>query len=162
MIKKLDPKDIDILNEIQSNDISNQDLADKVGLSPSPCSRRVQQLEKDGIIKRQVAILNPEKLGLQLTILVLVGLDNHSPKAIASFEEAIESLPEIIECHLITGQTADYQLKIIVPDIPYFENLLLKKLTRINDVSSVQSSFVLRSIKNETALPLNHLKQDRH
>lgn len=148
-----------ILELLQSNSqISNQELAEKVALSPPPCSRRVKQLEDEGYIKKYVALLDPKKLGLELTIIILVGLDNHEPKKMSTFEKAILSLPEVIQCYLIAGQEADYMLKIIVPNLDEYQSFLLNKLTRINGVSKVHSSFILRNIVDKTELPLNHLK----
>jgi len=154
----LDPIDKKILKLLQDNSqISNQDLADKVALSPSPCSRRVKQLEKEGYITKHVALLNSKKIGLNLTILVSVGLDSHSPEKMSGFEKEMVSLPEVVQCYLITGQSADYLLKVVVPDLVYYQSFLLDKLTCIKGVSSVHSSFVLSSITDTTALPLNHL-----
>lgn len=155
MIDRTDKKILEIL---QSNcQISNQELADLVALSPSPCLRRVKLLEENGYIHKQVALLNPEKVGLELTVLVLVGLNSHQPTIMSEFEETMRLLPEVIQCYLITGQSADYLLKIIVPDLKTYQSFLLGKLTGINGVSSVHSSFILRTICDTTALPLDHL-----
>lgn len=155
----MDRIDKNILGILQTDcKISNQELADKVSLSPSPCLRRVNQLEKEGYIDRYVALLNPEKLGLQLTILVSVGLDTHDAKKMGKFEEIIRSLPEVIQCYLIAGQTQDYILKVTVPNLNEYQTFLLKKLTQIDGVKNIHSSFVLRSIVDKTQLPLTHLK----
>ncbi|OGT31209.1 MAG: AsnC family transcriptional regulator [Gammaproteobacteria bacterium RIFCSPHIGHO2_12_FULL_35_23] len=138
--------------------INNQELAEKVALSPSPCLRRVKQLEDEGYINKYVALLNPEKLGLQLTIFVSVGLSTHDPKKMSSFEEIIKSFPEIIQCHLIAGQAQDYILKVVVPSLNEYHSFLLNKLTQIDGVRNVHSSFVLRSIVDKSSLPLNHIK----
>ena len=135
--------------------ISNQELADQVALSPSPCLRRVKQLEEHGIIRRRVALLDHQKLGLKLKVLVLVGLDNHSPETMSHFESMIKSFPEVVQCHLITGQSADYHLTVVAPDMAYFHQFLLKKLTRIEGVNSINSSFVLNQVVDTTELPLN-------
>lgn len=154
-----DAIDKKILALLQTNSqISNQDLADKVNLSPSPCLRRVKQLEDEGYIAKHVALLNPDKLGLKLMVIVLVGLDNHSSANMADFEKHIKSLPEVTECYLIAGQSADYLLKVIVPDIDHYQQFLLKKLLSIKGVSNVHSSFVLQRILDTTELPLNQLK----
>jgi Lrp/AsnC family transcriptional regulator, leucine-responsive regulatory protein len=154
MIDRTDKKILEIL---QANaQISNQDLADQVALSPSPCLRRVKLLEEHGIINKQVALLNPEKIGLELTVVVLVGLNSHQPKVMNHFEETIRLLPEVIQCYLITGQQADYLLKVIVPNLKTYQSFLLGKLTSINGIGSVHSSFILRTICDTTALPLNH------
>ncbi len=154
----MDQIDKQILALLQTDaQISNQVLADKVALSPSPCLRRVKHLEDTGIIHKQVALLSAEKLGLQLTILVSVGIADHAAKRMAAFKRAIKAFPEVTQCYLITGQSADYLLKVIVPDLTTFQHFLLEKLTRIDGVTSVQSSFVLEQIVDKTALPLDHL-----
>ena len=139
----MDRIDKKILEILQSNcQISNQELADLVALSPSPCLRRVKLLEDNGYIKKQVALLNPEKLGLTLTVIILVGLKNHQPEVMNGFEETIRFYPEVIQCYLITGQSADYMLRIVVPDLNAYQEFLLSKLTNIDGVSSVHSSFI--------------------
>lgn len=154
----LDRTDKKILEILQSNcQLSNQELADLVALSPSPCLRRVKLLEEKGYIKKQVAILDPEQLGLQLTVIVLVGLNNHQPAVMSAFEDTVRFLPEVVQCYLITGQSADYLLKIMVPDLKTYQSFLLGKLTTINGVDTVHSSFILRSICETTAIPLDHL-----
>lgn len=154
----MDRIDKKILEVLQINSqINNHDLADLVALSPSSCLRRVKMLEEKGIIKKQVALLEPEKVGLKLTVITLVGLNSHQPAVMSEFEDTIRFLPEVIECFLITGQSADYLLKIIVPDLNAYQSFLLGKLTSINGVSSVQSSFILRKICDTTALPLDYI-----
>ncbi|HHF7367445.1 TPA: Lrp/AsnC family transcriptional regulator [Legionella bozemanae] len=154
----MDRTDKKILDILQSNcQINNQELADMVALSPSPCLRRVKLLEDNGYIKRMVALLEPEKIGLKLSVIVLVGLNSHQPAVMNQFEEAVRFLPEVVQCYLITGQSADYVLKVIVPDLNAYQSFLLDKLTRINGVTSVQSSFILRTICETTTLPLDHL-----
>lgn len=155
MIDRTDKKILEILQS--DAQISNQDLADRVALSPSPCLRRVKHLTDNGYINKQVTLLNPEKIGLELTVIVLVGLNTHQPIIMNAFEETMRSLPEVIQCYLITGQSADYLLKIIVPDLKAYQIFLLEKLTGIKGVSSVHSSFILRTICDTTALPLDHL-----
>ncbi|PPD40104.1 MAG: AsnC family transcriptional regulator [Methylobacter sp.] len=155
---KLDKMDKRILDEMQKNArISNLELADKIGLSPSPCSRRVKQLEDEGLIDRHVTLLNQSKLQLKLIALIQVSMDLHTPERFETFEAEVRNYPEVLECYLITGQAADYLLKVIVPDMEYYQEFLLGKLTRINGVSGVQSSFVLRKAVDTTALPLGHL-----
>lgn len=150
--------DKQILQLLQENaQISNLELAEKVSLSPSPCLRRVKQLEEQGFIKKQVAILDTEKLGLQLTIFVSIGLKNHGQALMNEFTQTIKDIPEILECHLIAGNAADYLLKVIVPDLQHFQEFLLKKLTCIQGVSTVHSSFVLQKVINKTSVPLEHL-----
>lgn len=157
-MEKLDRYDIRILDALQKNaHLSNQDLAEHIGLSPSPCSRRVRQLEDSGYIQRHVALLNPKKLGLTLTAYVLIGMDRHTPERFANFQQQITQWPEVLECSLITGMEADYQLKVVVPDMEHYQTFLLDKLTRIEGVTSVRSSFVLNQVLLSTALPLGHL-----
>ncbi|MFA6304081.1 MAG: Lrp/AsnC family transcriptional regulator [Legionella sp.] len=152
---RIDKKILEVLQE--NSQISNQELAELVSLSPSPCLRRVNQLQESGYITNQVALLNPKKLGLNLTVIVLVGLNSHKPEIMSEFEETMRHLPEVIQCYLITGQSADYLIKIIAPDLEAYQSFLLGKLTGINGVSSVHSSFILRNVCDTTALPLDHL-----
>ena len=155
----MDRTDKKILELLQlDSKINNQELAEKVSLSPSPCLRRVKQLEEDGTISKYVALLNPEKIGLQLTILISVGLSTHDPKKMAGFEAIVKSLPEVVQCHLVAGEAQDYVLKVIVPSLSEYQSFLLDKLTQIDGVRNVHSSFVLRSIVDKSSLPLGHLK----
>lgn len=156
---KLDRYDLKILAELQQNaGLSNQELAERIGLSPSPCSRRVKQLEDDGYITGQVALLDARKLGLSLTVYVLIGMDRHTPERFEHFQKVILKHPEVLECCLITGMDADYQLKVVVPDMEHYQKFLLGTLTRIEGVSSVRSSFVLQQVMSTTCLPLDHLR----
>lgn len=157
-IKKLDRIDRKILEEIQRNgDISNLELAEKVNLSPSPCSRRVRQLEEAGIIDRQVTLLNQDALGLPLTVYIHVSLEKQLPKTLENFERSITSYNEVLECALITGSDADYLLKVLMPDMSYYEKFLLKELNQIEGVSSIRTSFVMRQVISRTELPLSHI-----
>lgn len=154
----MDRIDKKILNILQTNsDISNQDLADNVALSASPCLRRVKQLEEEGHIKNYVALLNPYKLGLKLTVLILVKLKSHDPAIMKKFEKSVKSLSEVIQCDMIMGQKADYLLKVIVPEMSDYQSFLLEKLTRIDGVTNVESSVILKNIVDTTALPLDHI-----
>jgi Lrp/AsnC family leucine-responsive transcriptional regulator len=152
----LDRIDKRILQELQQNArISNQELADKVGLSPSPCLRRVKQLEEAGLIKGYVTELEAAKLGLKLMAIVQIAMDRHTPDRFEQFEATIKTFPQVLECIMITGQSADYQLKVLVWDMDEYQAFLLNQLTRINGVSDVRSSFVLRTIVSTTAVPLD-------
>ena len=154
----MDRIDLKILDLLQRDGrISNQDLADKISLSPSPCLRRVKQLEEEGYISKYVALLNPEKLGLQLTILISIGLSSHDAKKMAKFENIVKTFPEVIQCHLVAGQAQDYMLKVIVPSLKDYQDFLLNKLTQVEGVENIHSSFVLRSIVDKSSLPLTHL-----
>jgi len=155
---QLDKIDIRILRELQlKGDLTNLELADKVGLSPSPCARRVKQLEDTGVILKRVTVLSASKLGLKLMALIQISMDRHTPDRFEEFEKRIAGYPEVLECSLITGQSADYQLKVVVPDMEYYQEFLLNKITRINGVSDVHSSFIMRHVIDTTALPLSHL-----
>lgn len=152
---KLDRYDRQILEILQADGrINNQDLADQIGLSPSPCLRRVRALEESGLIVGYRALLDAKKLGLTLVALVHISMDKHTPERFANFEATIALLPEVLECLLITGQAADYQLKVVVRDMDHYQALLLDKLTRIEGVTGVHSSFVLRQVVSKTALGL--------
>ena len=156
---KLDRLDKRILREIQRDGtITNLELAERIGLSPSPCARRVKQLEDAGIILGRVTLLDPKKLELKLTALIQISMDRHTPDRFEKFEERITSYAEVIECLLITGQSADYQLKVVVPDMEYYQEFLLNKITRIDGVTDVHSSFMLREVQNTTALLLDHIE----
>lgn len=141
----------------QDGGLSNQELAEKVGLSPSPCLRRVRALEEAGIILKRVTLLDRKKLGLSLTVILSIGMDRHTPERFEQFEAAVAALPEVQECYLVTGQEADYQLKVVVPDMDAYQAFLLGKITRIPGVSGVRSSFVLRRVIDTTEVPLGYL-----
>ncbi|WNB75795.1 Lrp/AsnC family transcriptional regulator [Methylomonas koyamae] len=149
---ELDRYDRQILEILQTDGrISNQELADRIGLSPSPCLRRVRVLEEAGLILGYRAILDAKALGLSLTALVQISMDRHTPERFATFETAVAEIPEVMECLLITGQAADYQLKVAVKDLDAYQELLLKRITGIPGVSGVHSSFVLRRVVDKTA-----------
>ena len=151
----IDRYDREILRVLQEDGrISNQDLADHIGLSPSPCLRRVRVLEENGIITAYRALLDAKALGYSLMALIYIAMDKHTPERFENFEQQILKIPEIIECLLITGQDADYQLKVIVKDMEAFQVLLLNRITRIQGVTGVHSSFVLRRVVDKTALPV--------
>lgn len=156
MTTKLDRYDRMILDTLQHRGrITNQELAEAISLSPSPCLRRVKQMEEDGLIDGYVALLNARKLGLNLMAFIEISMDKHTPDRFNAFEDTIATYPEVLECHLITGQSADYLLKVIVRDMDAYQQFLLQKLTRIEGVSGVHSSFVLKSPINSTALPVD-------
>nr|WP_315427870.1 Lrp/AsnC family transcriptional regulator [uncultured Albidiferax sp.] len=151
----LDRYDRQILEILQVDGrVNNQDLADRIGLSPSPCLRRVRALEESGLILGYRALLDAKKLGLSLMALVHISMDRHTPERFANFEASVDVLPEVLECLLITGQDADYQVKVFVRDMDHYQDLLLNKLTRIEGVTGVHSSFVLRRVVDRTALAL--------
>lgn len=150
---RLDAIDRRILEAVQADGrITNQELADQVGLSPSPCLRRVRQLEADGVIARYVALVNPEPLGLDVTAFVRVRLDQQDDRHLDAFEAAVSQFPEVMECYLMTGE-ADYQLRILVRSLTEFEDFLRYRLTRVAGVANVTTSFALRPVIYKTALP---------
>ncbi len=154
-MQELDRYDKRILTLLQADGrISNQDLADAIGLSPSPCLRRVKALEEAGLITGYRALVDAKKLGFSLMALIYISMDQHTPERFASFEGAIAAIAEVLECLLITGQQADYQLKVIVADMDGYQNLLLNKITRIKGVSGVHTSFVLRRVVDKTEVPV--------
>ena len=152
---ELDRFDRQILQVLQQDGrISNQDLADRIGLSPSPCLRRVRALEDAGIVTGYRALLNAKALGYTLMALIYISMDMHTPERFENFEKEINQIGEILECLLITGQDADYQIKVVVKDMDAFQELLLNRITRIEGVTGVHSSFVLRRVVDKTALPV--------
>ena len=154
-ITALDRLDRRILDQLQRNArISNLELAEAVGLSPTPCARRVKRLEESGLIRGHATLLDQQKLGLSLTAFISISMDRHTPDRFETFEEAVRDYAEVIECAVVTGQNSDYLLQVVVPDMTYYERFLLGRLTRIPGVSGVQSSFVLRRVVQRTALPL--------
>jgi Lrp/AsnC family leucine-responsive transcriptional regulator len=152
---EIDRHDRQILSILQENGrISNQDLADRIGLSPSPCLRRVRTLEDAGIVIGYRALINAKALGYTLMALIYISMDKHTPERFENFERQILQIPEVLECLLITGQDADYQIKVVVKDMDAFQELLLNRITRIQGVTGVHSSFVLRKVVDKTAVPV--------
>lgn len=152
---QLDSYDKQILRVLQEDGrISNQELAEQIGLSPSPCLRRLRALEESGLITGYRALLDAKKLGLSLMALIHISMDQHTPERFSNFETKIAQIPEVLECLLITGQDADYQLKVMVKDMDGYQDLLLNRITRIEGVTGVHSSFVLRRVVDKTALPV--------
>ncbi|MFA7240189.1 MAG: Lrp/AsnC family transcriptional regulator [Sulfuricellaceae bacterium] len=152
---ELDRYDRRILEVLQAEGrISNQELADRIGLSPSPCLRRVRTLEESGLITGYHAALDAKKLGYSLMALIHISMDRHTPERFTNFEARINELPEVLECLLITGQDADYQIKVVVRDMEAYQELLLDRITRIEGVTGVHSSFVLRRVVDKIALPV--------
>lgn len=154
----LDRTDKRILEQLQQNArISNLDLADAVGLSATPCARRVKRLEETAIVRRYATLLDEAALGLKLTAMISISMDRHTPERFENFERCVADFPEVIECSIVTGQSADYLLKAVLPDMAYYEEFLLGRLTKIAGVSGVHSSFVLRKVIDRATLPLAHI-----
>ena len=153
---KLDRIDKKILQLMQADArITNLELADRIGLSPTPCSRRVKRLEESGIIDKHVTLLKSSALGLNLTAMIGISMDRHTPERFNNFEAAVSAMPEVLECLIVTGQSADFLLKVIVQDMQHYEQFLLGNLTKLEGVTGVHSSFVLREVLKKTALPLD-------
>ncbi|MEE2970260.1 MAG: Lrp/AsnC family transcriptional regulator [Pseudomonadota bacterium] len=150
----LDGIDYRILARLQDNArISNSDLAREIGLSPSPCLRRVRDLENSGAIKGYAALLEPAVVGLPVSVFVQVTLERQVETALEDFERTVLARPEVMECYLMTGD-ADYLMRIVVADVRAYEQFLKEYLTRAPGVASINSSFALNQVKYGTALPL--------
>lgn len=157
--RPLDAIDYRILAALQEDGrISNLDLADQVGLSPSPCSRRVHLLETDGFIRRYVALLDPATLDLPVHVFVNITLEKQIEASLETFERTVLERPEVLECYLMTGNF-DYLLRVVVSDLAAYERFVLDHLTRIPGVASIKSSFALKQVQYRTALPLGHLAE---
>ena len=151
----MDKMDYRILAELQRNGrLSSQALAERVGLSTSPCWRRVRRLEKEGVIRANVAILEPEKIGLHVTAIANVSLEDHHPDSVAEFDRMVAARAEILECYATSGQQ-DYTLKVICKSITAYDQLLNEHILRCKAVHTVSTSIVLRGTKHTTALPLD-------
>lgn len=152
---QLDRLDISILRNLQEDaSISIQDLGTKVGLSATPCWRRVKRLQNDGFIRKQVALLDPKLLELEVNVFVHVKLKAHSDEVLNVFEESVASIPEVVECYSVSGDT-DFLLRIVVADVATYETLLYKKLIRLREVGTLNSMFALRQVKYTTELPVS-------
>ena len=128
-------------------------LAEKVGLSPSPCLRRVRIMEKAGIIARYVAVLNQRDVGLPVSVFVSIKLESQREDALNRFGKAIARWPEVLECYLMTGPR-DYLLRVVVADLSAYEQFLKQKLTRLDGIASIESSFALEQVKYTNVLPV--------
>ena len=156
----IDSFDIKILRELQKDGaLSNQELAERVGLTAAPCSRRVKYLEESGVIVDRVVRIDERKINLNMIVLLYISMDKHIPERFEVFEERVKNIPEVMECYMITGNSADYQLKVAVPDLENYYEILLGKITRIEGVTGVHSSFILRKVIDSTALPLGYINK---
>jgi Lrp/AsnC family leucine-responsive transcriptional regulator len=148
---ELDDIDKRIVATLQAEGrIAIVDLADKVGLSPTPCQRRVKRLEEEGVIVRYAALVAPPAVGLDLQALVQVTLDDHSEKTVEAFEAAIRARPEVIACYAVTGDM-DFLLHVLTPDLASFSEFALKALLRMPGVRGTRSSFIMQAVKSELA-----------
>lgn len=153
----LDTIDIKILTELQEDaSISNVELAQRVGLSPSPCFARVRALEASGIIARRVTLLDPVSLGATISVFIQVALEKQVEAQLEIFEEAILGFSEVMECYLMTGDS-DYLLRVVVPDLMALQHFIVEKLSKTPGVANIRSSFALKQVKYKTALPITDL-----
>lgn len=155
--EELDAIDLRILAALQADGrLSNVELADRVGLSPSPCLRRVKALEGEGYIEGYRAQLGRERIRLGVTVFLGVKIEGHANLRADSFERAVVAMPEVIACHMVSGE-ADYLLEVVVPDLERYQRFLLDKLLELPMVREVRSNIAIRSLKASAALPLDHL-----
>jgi Lrp/AsnC family leucine-responsive transcriptional regulator len=149
---------VKILSALQRNGrLSVVDLAESIGLSPTPCARRIKALESSGAIEGYAAILNPVRVGLEVLAIVQVKLTEHTDESVARFEREIELMDEVTKCFAMTG-TYDFILEVYGKDLDALSNVVLKKLIRVPNVRDMQSSVVLATIKRSTRIPLGHLQ----
>jgi Lrp/AsnC family transcriptional regulator, leucine-responsive regulatory protein len=153
-ISKLDDLDRRILEHLQADGrMSLADLAARVGLSPSPCLRRVRNLERAGVISRYVAVLDQRAVGLPVSVFVSIKLEKQRQESLDRFAKAIARWPEVLECYLMTGPR-DYWLRVVVPDLAAYERFVKQKLTRLEGIASIESSFALEQVKYTNVLPV--------
>lgn len=155
LIMQLDAQEVKILQILQEDaSISSAALADRVGLSQSPCWRRVNALEESGIIRRRVVLVDRHKIGLSAQVFAQVKLSAHGRAHLADFESAIADIPEVIECYVLMG-TVDFLLRVVTVNIEAYEKLFFEKLSRLPGVQEINSSIALSEIKSSTALPVH-------
>jgi Lrp/AsnC family leucine-responsive transcriptional regulator len=153
----LDPIDCRIVATLQADGrLSNLELAERVGLSPSPCLRRVKRLERDGYIETYRAMLQRNRLGLGLTVFVGVKIGGHANVEAEAFQEAVVAMSEVVACHLVSGE-ADYLLEVVVPDLEHYQRFLVGKLLALPIVREVRSNIAIQTLKAGAPLPLDHL-----
>lgn len=152
----LDATDLRILDALQTDaSLTNVELAKRVHLSPSPCLARVRALEARGLIRRYVALLDAQQLGLHLNVFISISLKQQSREALEEFEHCITQRDEVMECYLMTGD-ADYLLRVAVADMPALERFILEQISPIAQVEKIRSSFALKQVRYKTALPLKN------
>ena len=153
-MSELDAIDRRILKALQrAGRMTNAELSESVGLSPSACHRRVAQLEKSGVIRDYVALLDQKRLGLPTTVFVEITLSGQADEVLDAFEREVARIPDVLECHLMAG-TADYLLKVIAEDTEHFAQIHRRHLARLPGVAQMHSSFALRTVFKTTALPV--------
>jgi Lrp/AsnC family transcriptional regulator, leucine-responsive regulatory protein len=155
---KLDRFDAKILDALQRDGrLSVVDLAESIGLSPTPCARRIKALESEGVIEGYAAVLNPARVGLAVLAIVQVKLTEHTDETVARFEREIQLMDEVTKCLAMTG-SYDFILEVYGKDLEALSNVVLKKLIRVPNVRDLQSSVVLQTIKRTARIPLAHLQ----
>jgi Lrp/AsnC family leucine-responsive transcriptional regulator len=137
--------------------MTNLELADRIGISPSPCLRRLRQLESSRVIKRYAARLDREKVGLGLSVFIAVKVKNHGDAEAKRFREAVSAMPEVVACFITSG-VQDFLLEVVVPDLAEYRRFVLDRLLKTPGVQDIQSSFVIDTIKDDAPLPLRHVK----
>jgi Lrp/AsnC family transcriptional regulator, leucine-responsive regulatory protein len=153
----MDAIDRRIVAELQADGrLTNVMLADRVGLSPSPCLRRVKRLEREGVIEGYRASLRRDRIGLGFSVFLGVKIDGHANKRALVFEKAVAAMPEVIACHLVSGE-ADYFLEVVVPDLADYQHFLVEKLLNLTMVREVRSNIAIQTLKAGVPLPLQHL-----
>lgn len=153
-MKALDAVDLRLLIELQADArISNVALADKVNLSASACLARVRALESAGVISRYVTLLDPASVGLGISVFIHITLERQTENELSVFERAMRENPDVMECYLMTGDS-DYLVRVVVPDLPALERFIVARLSKIAGVANIRSSFTLKQVKYQTALPL--------
>ena len=154
MSERLDAIDARILDLVQHDaGLSVAEIAERVGLSSSPCWRRIKRLEDVGIVQRRVTLLDREKLGLDFEVYCTVKLSLPTKENLETFEQSVNRWPEVVQCATVTG-AADYELRIVTRDMHAFDDFLRDKMLSLGLVSNIESRIVVRSVKNATAIPL--------
>jgi Lrp/AsnC family transcriptional regulator, leucine-responsive regulatory protein len=157
LISELDAIDRHILEALQTDGrLSVVDLADRVGLSPSPCLRRLKRLEAEGHVAGYRALLSRERVGLGLTVFVGVKVDGHRDENATALQQAIKAMPEVVSAHLVSGE-ADFLLEVVVPDLKHYEAFLIGTLLKLPMIKDIRSNFAIRTVKTDATLPLGHL-----
>jgi Lrp/AsnC family transcriptional regulator, leucine-responsive regulatory protein len=155
----LDAIDRRIVAELQGDGrLSNVELADRVGLSPSPCLRRVKRLEREGYIDGYRAALRRDRIGLGFSVFLAVKIDGHANKLALKFEQAVIAMPEVVACHLVSGE-ADYFLEVVTPDLQHYQRFLVGKLLNLPNVREIRSNIAIQTLKTGAPLPLAHLQE---
>ncbi|QQU05903.1 MULTISPECIES: Lrp/AsnC family transcriptional regulator [Moraxella] len=143
----LDKIDRQILALLRENArMSNLELAESVNLSPTPCARRVKQLEDSGVITGYSVTTDPRKLGYQLSVYIAISMDKHTAERFSNFEKKLREFPEVVSCSIVTGRSEDYLIKALVKDMAHYEEFLLHRLNRIEGIAQVHTSFELRQV----------------